>query len=56
MFTSISVIVLEEVDCIFISERDFTSQIHAYPEIGLQLLPILAARLRIMHARFAHER
>lgn len=54
--TTASVIAMEDVVCIFISERDFTNQIHAYPEIGLQLLPILTARLRIMHARLSHER
>lgn len=54
--TTASVRALEDVDCIYISASDFTSQIHAYPEIGLQLLPVLAARLRIMHERIFHER
>lgn len=54
--TTASVRALDDVDCIFISASDFTAQIHAYPEIGLQLLPVLAARLRIMHERVSHER
>lgn len=54
--TTASVRALEDVDCIFISVSDFTTQIHAYPQIGLQLLPILTARLRIMHERISHER
>lgn len=53
--TTASVAAIDEVECIFISESDFTSQIHAYPEIGLQLLPILAHRLRIMHAKVSRD-
>jgi CRP/FNR family cyclic AMP-dependent transcriptional regulator len=49
--TTASVRALEEVDCIFISAWDFNAQIHAYPEIGLQLLPVLTGRLRIMHEK-----
>lgn len=54
--TTASVMALEDMDCIFISEEDFTAQLHAYPEIGVELLPILAKRLRIMHERIANER
>lgn len=43
-----SVRALDEVDCVFISEWDFTTQLHAYPEIGLQLLPVLTARIRVL--------
>ncbi|KTD39417.1 cyclic nucleotide-binding protein [Legionella nautarum] len=49
--TTASVRAIDEVECIFISEWDFTTQIHAYPEIGLQLLPILASRIRIMYEK-----
>jgi CRP-like cAMP-binding protein len=47
--TTASVRALDEVDCVFISEWDFTSEIHAHPEIGLQLLLVLVERIRIMH-------
>lgn len=49
--TTASVRALEDVDCVHISEWDFITQLHAYPEIALQLLPVLAERLRIMHER-----
>lgn len=49
--TTASVRALEPVKCIFISEWDFTTQIHSYPEIALQLLPVLAARIRIMYGK-----
>ncbi|ARG97977.1 Crp/Fnr family transcriptional regulator [Legionella micdadei] len=49
--TTASVRALDSVECVFISEWDFTTQIHAYPEIALELLPILAARIRIMHEK-----
>lgn len=47
--TTASVRAMTTVECVFISEWDFTTQIHAYPEIGLQLLPVLASRIRIMY-------
>lgn len=37
---------LEPTNTLVISEWDFKAQMQAYPEIALQLLPILAARLR----------
>ncbi len=43
---SASVRVLQETQCIMIERWDFKAQIQAYPEIALQLLPILARRLR----------
>ncbi len=49
--TTASVKALEKVECIFISEWDFTTQIHAYPDIGLQLLPVLTHRIRIMYEK-----
>ncbi|KTD11142.1 cyclic nucleotide-binding protein [Legionella gratiana] len=49
--TTASVKALGKVDCIFISEWDFTTQIHAYPDIGLQLLPVLTKRIRIMYEK-----
>ncbi|KTD25914.1 MULTISPECIES: Crp/Fnr family transcriptional regulator [Legionella] len=51
--TTASVRAIDEVECVFISEWDFTTQIHAYPEIGLELLPVLAARIRIMYEKIA---
>ncbi|ARB91321.1 cyclic nucleotide-binding domain-containing protein [Legionella longbeachae] len=49
--TTASVKALDKVECIFISEWDFTTQIHAYPAIGLQLLPVLTHRIRIMYEK-----
>lgn len=43
---SASVIATEETQCILIERWDFKAQIQAYPEIAVQLLPILAGRLR----------
>lgn len=49
--TTASVRAIDEVEAVFISEWDFTTQMHAYPEIGLQLLPVLAHRLRIVYEK-----
>ncbi len=43
---SASVRAVEETHCIMIERWDFKAQMQAYPEIALQLLPILAKRLR----------
>jgi CRP/FNR family transcriptional regulator, cyclic AMP receptor protein len=43
---SASVQSIEPTATLVISEWDFKAQMQAYPEIALQLLPILAARLR----------
>lgn len=43
---SASVRALEETHCIMIERWDFKAQMQAYPEIALQLLPVLAKRLR----------
>lgn len=43
---SASVIALTETDTLAISAWDFKAQMQAYPEIALQLLPVLAQRLR----------
>lgn len=53
--TTASVRALEEVECIFISGWDFNTQIHAYPQMGLQLLTILAERIRIIHDRIKSD-
>lgn len=49
--TTASVRAIEPIECIFISEWDFNTQIHSYPEIALQLLPVLASRIRIMYGK-----
>jgi CRP/FNR family transcriptional regulator, cyclic AMP receptor protein len=49
--TTASVKAYEELQCIFISEWDFTAQIHAYPEIGLELLQVLASRVRQLYQK-----
>jgi CRP/FNR family transcriptional regulator, cyclic AMP receptor protein len=36
----------EETECLMIEQWDFKAQLQAYPEIALQLLPVLAKRLR----------
>jgi CRP/FNR family transcriptional regulator, cyclic AMP receptor protein len=41
-----SVRALEKTQCIMIERWDFQAQMQAYPEIALQLLPVLAGRLR----------
>lgn len=43
---SATVRALQETQCIMIERWDFKAQMQAYPEIALQLLPILAKRLR----------
>lgn len=43
---SASVRALENTECVMIERWDFKAQMQAYPEIALQLLPILARRLR----------
>lgn len=43
---SASVVAIEEVHTFAISAWDFKAQLQAYPEIALQLLPVLAKRLR----------
>lgn len=43
---SATVRALEETECLMIEQWDFKAQIQAYPEIALQLLPVLARRLR----------
>lgn len=45
---SVSVHALEETQCLMIERWDFKAQMQAYPEIALQLLPILAKRLRAL--------
>jgi CRP/FNR family transcriptional regulator, cyclic AMP receptor protein len=43
---SATVRALEETECVIIEQWDFKAQLQAYPEIALQLLPVLARRLR----------
>lgn len=43
---SVSAIALELTKTYAISQWDFKAQLQAYPEIALQLLPVLARRLR----------
>lgn len=43
---SASVRAIEDTQCIMIERWDFKAQMQAYPEIALQLLPILAKQLR----------
>ncbi|STX28593.1 cyclic nucleotide-binding protein [Legionella beliardensis] len=43
---SASVIAIEPTETLTISEWDFKAQLQAYPEIALQLLPLIAQRLR----------
>lgn len=43
---SASVVAIEETQCLMIERWDFKAQMQAYPEIALQLLPVLARRLR----------
>lgn len=43
-----SVRALQDTQCIMIERWDFKAQMQAYPEIALQLLPILAKRLRAL--------
>jgi CRP/FNR family transcriptional regulator, cyclic AMP receptor protein len=45
---SASVRAVEDTECIMIERWDFRAQMQAYPQIALQLLPILAKRLRDM--------
>lgn len=45
---SATVKAIEETKCIMIEQFDFKAQLQAYPEIALQLLPVLARRLRKM--------
>lgn len=46
--TTFTVRAIEPTSSLFISEWDFTLQINAYPEIGLELLPLLTKRIRIL--------
>lgn len=43
---SASVVALEESETLAISAWDFKAQLQAYPEIALELLPVIAKRLR----------
>lgn len=43
---SATVRAIAETQCIMIERWDFKAQMQAYPEIALQLLPVLAKRLR----------
>ncbi len=43
---STSVRALENTHCLMIERWDFKAQMQAYPEIALQLLPVLARRIR----------
>lgn len=43
---SASVMALETTETLAIGEWDFKAQLQAYPEIALQLLPVIARRLR----------
>jgi len=43
---SANVVALEPTTTLTISEWDFKAQLQAYPEIALQLLPVIARRLR----------
>ena len=52
---SASVRAIEDTQCIMIERWDFKAQMQAYPEIALQLLPILARRLRALLERQAGE-
>ncbi len=45
---SVSVRAVEETHCIMIERWDFKAQMQAYPEIALQLLPIIVRRLRLL--------
>ena len=46
---SATVRTLEDTECVMIEQWDFKAQLQAYPEIALQLLPVLAKRLRAMN-------
>ncbi len=48
---SFSVRAIEETQCIMIEQWDFKAQMQAYPEIALQLLPVLARRLRALNEK-----
>jgi len=43
---SATVTAITDIDCFMISAWDFKAQMQAYPEIALQLLPIVVKRLR----------
>lgn len=43
---SASIRAKEKTECIMISAWDFKAQMQAYPEIALQILPVLVRRLR----------
>lgn len=45
---SASVRALENTHCLMIERWDFKAQMQAYPEIALQLLPVLAQRIRAL--------
>lgn len=46
---SATVRALEDTNCVMIEQWDFRAQMQAYPEIALQLLPVLSRRLRVMN-------
>ena|SRR3989338_340064 len=43
-----SMLALEPTDALLISAWDFKAQLQAYPEIAIQLLPVIVSRLRQM--------
>lgn len=43
---SANVIAIEEVECLVLTAWDFKSKLKAYPEIALELLPVLVKRFR----------
>ncbi len=45
---SATVRAVEDTDCVMLEQWDFRAQMQAYPEIALQLLPVLSMRLRAM--------
>jgi CRP/FNR family cyclic AMP-dependent transcriptional regulator len=49
--TTASVQAIEPVDCLFLSEWDFTVQMDAYPPIALGLLKVLVQRFRLLYEK-----
>ena len=50
---SASIRALEDTECIMISAWDFKAQMQAYPEIALQILPVIVRRLRASEQKAA---
>lgn len=46
--TTLSVKALEDTECIFISTWDFQAQVRSHPQLALDLLEVLAGRIRAL--------